>query len=136
VPSGPRNGFTLVEVLVAVAVLAIGIGAGVRTLGAMARSSAAAEDRVTAVRLARERLAILEAGVEIPSGDAQGQFETEPRFQWQESVVAATDPGVLEATVSIIWQEGLLERHYSITTYLLDTAAQTTTETTVEGVAP
>jgi type II secretion system protein I len=123
-----RSGFTLIEVLVAVAVLAIGISAGVRAIGAMAQSSAAAEDRATAARLATERLAVLEAGVEESTGDAQGQFETEPRFRWQQSVAASSEqPGVLEATVTILWQDGDLERHYDVTTYLLETPTETTT---------
>jgi type II secretion system protein I len=123
-----RSGFTLIEVLVAVAVLAIGISAGVRAMGAMAQSFAAAQDRETAVRLAGERLAVLESGVEQATGDAQGVFETEPRFRWQQSVTASTEqPGVLETTVTITWMDGALERHYEVMTYLLDTPAETTT---------
>jgi general secretion pathway protein I len=123
-----RSGFTLIEVLVAVAVLAIGISAGVRAMGAMAQSSAAAGDRETAVRLAAERLAVLESGVEQASGDAQGVFEAEPRFRWQQSVAASNEqPGVLETTVTITWLDGALERHYAVTTYLLDTPTETTT---------
>ena len=129
-----RPGFTLVEVLVAVAVLAIGISAGVRAMGAMARASAAAADRETAVRLAGERLAVLEAGVEAGTagqnaspGDAEGVFDTEPRFRWQQRVAAASEPGLLETTVTVTWQDGGVERHYAVTTYLLDTAQPATT---------
>jgi general secretion pathway protein I len=125
-----RPGFTLVEVLVAVAVLAIGISAGVRALGAMARSSAAAEDRETAVRLAGERLAVLESGIETGTGNAEGVFETEPRFRWQQSISASSEQtGVLETTVTVTWLDGAVERHYAVTTYLLDTPTETTTTT-------
>jgi general secretion pathway protein I len=127
-----RPGFTLVEVLVAAAVLAIGISAGVQTLGAMARASAAAEDRGQAVRLAGERLALLEASDEVASGENQGVFENEPRFQWQEELVAASDPGLLEATVTILWHDGIVERRYSVSTYLLD-PAQAPVEDTGDG---
>jgi type II secretion system protein I len=130
-PERGRPGFTLIEVLVAVAVLAIGISAGVRAIGAMAQSSAAAEDRETAVRLAAERLAVLEAGVEGTAGNAEGNFETEPRFRWQQSVAASSEqPGVLEATVTITWLDGAVERHYPVTTYLVDTPTETTTTET------
>jgi len=120
-----RAGFTLVEVLVATAVLAIGISAGVRTLGAMTRASAAAQDRAMAVRLAGERMAVLEAAVDATPGtldvdltDAQGQSETDPRFRWQQQVTAAVDPDLLEATVTVTWSDGALERHYTVITYL------------------
>jgi general secretion pathway protein I len=117
-----RPGFTLIEVLVAAAVLAIGISAGVRTLGALTRSTAAAEDRITAVRLATERLALLEADEQVAAGETSGAFASEPRFQWRQEVAAASEPGLLEATVTILWQDGQVPRHYSVTTYLLDPA--------------
>jgi type II secretion system protein I len=115
-----KAGFTLVEVLVAAAVLAIGISAGVRTLGVMARASAAAADRQTAVRLAEQRLATLEAIDGATAGNSEGQFEEEPRFRWQQQVAAASVTGVLEATVTITWPEGALTRRFAVTTYLLD----------------
>jgi prepilin-type N-terminal cleavage/methylation domain-containing protein len=146
-----RRGFTLVEVLVATAVLAIGISAGVRTLGAMTYSSAAAEDRATAVRLAAQRMALLElattassgggtesipasgaAGGEVSAtGNSEGTFENEPRFQWQQQVSAASEPGLLEVTVTVSWYEGIAERRYTVSTYLLDPGQRATT-----GVAP
>jgi type II secretion system protein I len=122
-----RPGFTLVEVLVAAAVLAIGVSAGVRTLGAMARASAAAVDRQTAVRLAGERLATLEGIDGVSAGNSEGSFDNEPRFRWRQQVGAAAQTGVLEATVTITWQEGGVERRYAVTTYLLDPAQQPTT---------
>src|SRR5712692_2004459 len=116
-----RSGFTLVEVLVAAAVLAIGISAGVRTLGAMERASAAAADRETAVRLAGERLAMIEGVEGVSAGNSQGQFEYEPRFRWRKQVSPATnETGVLEVTVTITWQDGYATRRYPVTTYLLD----------------
>src|SRR5439155_27385263 len=94
-------GFTLIEVLVAAVVLAIGISAGVRAMGAMVRASAAAADRETAVRLAGERMARLEGVDGVSTGDAQGDFDSEPRFHWQQRVASAAETGVLEATVTI-----------------------------------
>ena len=118
-----RSGFTLVEVLVAAVVLAIGISAGVRTLGAMTQASAAAADRETAVRLAGERLAMIEGVEGVSAGNTQGQFETESRFHWQQQVSSAANvTGVLEVTVTILWQEGSATRHYAVSTYLLDPA--------------
>src|SRR5947209_1590350 len=120
-----RSGFTLIEVLVAAAVLAIGISAGVRTLGAMAQASAAAADRQTAVRLAGERLAMTEAVEGVSAGNAEGQFDSEPRFRWQQQVSSATNlTGVLEVTVTITWRDGAATRRYVVSTYLLDPSQQ------------
>jgi prepilin-type N-terminal cleavage/methylation domain-containing protein len=119
-PRRARSGFTLIEVLVAAVVLAIGISAGVRAMGAMVQASAAAADRETAVRLAGERLARLEGVDGVSTGDAQGDFEAEPRFHWQQRAAAASETGVLEATVTITWHDASLERRYAVTTYVLD----------------
>jgi general secretion pathway protein I len=124
-PCPSRAGFTLIEVLVATAVLAVGISAGVRALGAMTRASAAAQDRATAVRLAGERLAVLEAAVDATPGtldveltDAQGQFDADPRFRWQQQVATASDPDLLDVTVTVSWGNGRSEHRYLVTTYL------------------
>jgi type II secretion system protein I len=131
-----RSGFTLVEVLVAAAVLAIGISAGVRTMGAMARASAAAADRETAVRLAGERMATIEAVEGVNTGNSQGDFPTEPRFHWQQQVATANQTGVLEATITITWRDGAVDRRYAITTYLLDPTQQPTTSAAGTGGTP
>jgi type II secretion system protein I len=130
-----RSGFTLVEVLVAAAILAIGISAGVRTMGALAQASAAAADRQTAVRLAGERMANIEAVEGVNSGNTQGDFQDEPRFHWQQQINAADQPGVLEVVVTITWREGSLDRHYPVTTYLLDPSQQPTATTAAGGAA-
>jgi type II secretory pathway pseudopilin PulG len=133
-----------VEVLVATAVLAIGIAAGVQAMGAMARASAAAADRATAVRLAAGRLALLEAAEDAQQGalqadssgavaltDAEGQDAVDPRFHWQQSVAAsASEPGLLEVTVTVSWPAGRTQQRYAVTTYLPDPNAQTGNGTT------
>ena len=100
-------------------------GAGVRTLGAMAQASAAAADRETAIRLAGERLAMIEGVQGVMAGNTAGTFDDEPRFHWQQQVGAATSAtGVLDVTVTITWQDGSVPRHYTVTTYFLDPAQQ------------
>jgi prepilin-type N-terminal cleavage/methylation domain-containing protein len=128
-----RSGFTLVEVLVTAVVLAIGISAGVRTMGAMAQASAAAADRETAIRLAGERLANIEAVEGVGTGNTQGDFQNDPRFHWQQQINAGPETGVMEVVVTITWREGRLDRHYAVTTYLLDPTQLTNTGTTGTG---
>jgi general secretion pathway protein I len=123
-PLQSRRGFTLVEVLVTIAVLAIGISAGVRTMGSLSQAAAASGNRTTAVRLAGERMAVLEAVEGPEAGELEGVFESEPRFRWQQQVVSASEPGVLEATVAVIWLDGAIERRYEVTTFLPDPAQE------------
>jgi type II secretion system protein I len=129
-----REGFTLIEVLVAAVVLAVGISAGVRALGAMERASAEAADRETAVRLAGERLALVEAVEGVSAGSTEGQFDSAPRFRWQQQVGAPADvTGVLEVTVTITWPEGAATRRYAVSTYLLDPSQQVANQTATGG---
>jgi type II secretion system protein I len=130
-----RPGFTLIEVLVAAAVLAIGISAGVRALGAMERASAEAADRETAVRLAGERLALIEGVEGVSAGSTEGQFDSTPRFRWQQQVSAAADvTGVLAVTVTVTWPEGAATRRYPVSTYLLDPSQQAANQSSTGGV--
>jgi hypothetical protein len=117
-------------VLVATTVLAVGITAGVRALGAMTQASTSAADRATAVRLAAERLAILEAAadatpgtLEVDLADAEGVSPVDPRFLWRQQVAPAPEPGLLEVTVTVSWAEGVLERRYEVTTFLVEPPA-------------
>src|SRR5262249_53830373 len=92
----------------------------VRALGAMVQSSAAAADRETAVRLAGERMARMEGVDGVTTGSTQGDFDTEPRFHWQQQVDAGPQTGILQATITITWREASVDRHYAVTTYVLD----------------
>ncbi len=79
----PARGFTLIEVLVALAIVAVALLAGVRAVGAMAQTNAelklrllaqvAAENRVAELRAARAFPDIGSRTVACPQGRAQLQ---------------------------------------------------------------
>jgi general secretion pathway protein I len=79
----PTRGFTLIEVLVALAIVAVALLAGVRAVGAMAQTNAelklrllaqvAAENRVAELRAARAFPDIGSRTVACPQGRAQLQ---------------------------------------------------------------
>lgn len=88
-----RRGFTLLEVLVAMAVIAVALGAAVRTLGQAADVGAALADRTLARWVAEDRVALLRAGLpqDFPAvGTREGQVQQDGRlWNWQE---IASDP--------------------------------------------
>ena len=65
------QGFTLVEILVALAVLAIALTATARSLGAAIDTTAALRDRTLARWVAEDRLAQLELSREWPDLDVK-----------------------------------------------------------------
>jgi general secretion pathway protein I len=90
-PADPR-GFTLIEVVVALVVLTLALGALLELFSAGIRATAAAEDRTLAVLLAQSRLAAI--GVETPleSGVADGAFDD--RFRWRAVIAPLEEPGL------------------------------------------
>ena len=109
-----RSGFTLLEVVVAVAILALTLGAVMRVFSASLRGLAAAERHTVATLHAQSKLA--EIGVEEPlaAGEASGVFER--GYRWRSEVRDYAEPGLdtaagsglraYEVTVSVTWGDG------------------------------
>ena len=119
------TGFTLLEVLVAVAIVAIALvtfmGLHLRSLDATIR----AQDLTTAVLLAQAKMATMG---EFPDpGEEQGKFEGPElaRFQWSTAVTEhtldAVDGGqsvnVRRLEVTVFWADGQQTRHYTLEAY-------------------
>ena len=124
-PHAHATGFTLLEVLVAVAIVAIALvtfmGLHLRSLDATIR----AQDLTTAVLLAQARMATMG---EFPDpGEEQGKFEGPElaRFQWSTAVTEhtldAVDGGqsvhVRRLEVTVFWADGQQTRHYTLEAY-------------------
>jgi general secretion pathway protein I len=87
----PSRGFTLLEILVALAVLAIALTATARGLGAAIDTTAALRDRTLARWVAEDRLAQLELGREWPALDTkEGDADMGGRaFRWRQQTSAS-----------------------------------------------
>jgi general secretion pathway protein I len=118
-------GFTLLEVLVAVAIVAIALltfmGLHLRSLDATIR----AQDLTTAVLLAQAKMATM--GEFPDTGEEKGRFEGPEleRFQWSTAVtehtLAALEGGqsvsVRRLEVTVYWADGQQTRHYTLEAY-------------------
>jgi len=118
-------GFTLLEVLVAVAIVAIVLvtfmGLHLRSLDATIR----AQDLTTAVLLAQAKMATM--GEFPDTGEEQGKFEGPEleRFQWStvvtEHTLDALEGGqpvtVRRLEVTVYWADGQQTRHYTLEAY-------------------
>ena len=118
-------GFTLLEVLVAVAIVAIALvtfmGLHLRSLDATIR----AQDLTTAVLLAQAKMATM--GEFPDTGEEQGKFEGPEleRFQWATAVTEHTLDAlaggqtvtVRRLEVTVYWADGQQTRHYTLEAY-------------------
>ena len=90
-PTKPRAGFTLIEVLVALAVLTIALAAVMRALSQNIDTSASLRDRTVAMWVAQNRLVLHQIQRDFPALDTTtGDVEMAGRkWLWTELVTAA-----------------------------------------------
>jgi general secretion pathway protein I len=88
------GGFTLLEVLIALAILAIGVLAAMRALVVVTQSAADLRDRQLAEWVAQNHLAELRALGAFPAiGTHEGvAVQAETNFRWLEEVKATPNP--------------------------------------------
>ena len=88
------RGFTLLEVLVAIAILAIALAASVRAVSSATDNTAELKLRLLASWVAQNRLAEHIAARSFPSaGDDEGTAEQAAfTFRWQESISETPNP--------------------------------------------
>jgi prepilin-type N-terminal cleavage/methylation domain-containing protein len=126
--TGPvRRGVSLIEVLLATAIFLIAI-AGISVLTRVASDNAAEAARTNQCsRLARSKMAELEAGVgDAPlSGGASGTFAEYPTYQWQvDSVPVGASGYTYDVTVRVWIETGTMRpTEVSLSQIILDPAA-------------
>jgi general secretion pathway protein I len=120
------GGFTLVEILVALAVLAIALTATARSLGAAIDTTAALRDRTLARWVAEDRLAELELSRQWPELDVkEGDADMGGRpFHWRQEtgVTPAARMRRVEVSVFLKGTESTLAK---MTGFIEQTAPQT-----------
>src|SRR5690242_1235063 len=110
--SGPDSGFTLVEVLVALTILAIAMAVLLGILATGLDRQRRARDESDAMALARSVLAEAEGNAHLSPGDTTGQAPG--GFTWRRTVAPYGSPDDREAwktdaeriTVTVAWANG------------------------------
>jgi general secretion pathway protein I len=116
-------GFTLLEVMIALAVVAIALLPLLRLHLLSLDATLRAQDLTTAVLLTREKMATMPPFPE--AGEEQGTFEGPEfeRFRWhttvtEEEVILGTQPIALRhLEVTVLWTDGQREHHYTLESY-------------------
>ncbi|MDD2701491.1 MAG: type II secretion system minor pseudopilin GspI [Sideroxydans sp.] len=98
-----QQGFTLLEVLVALAILAITMAAVSRTSSSSIHHAEALRTRITADWVAQNRLALHQArGDWLPTGIQNGEEEQAGQtFPWREEIIATPNPSMRRIVIQV-----------------------------------
>jgi general secretion pathway protein I len=98
-----HSGFTLVEVLVALAILAVALAAGFRSVAQTADSATVLKTRTLALWVAENRLAAAQLDVPAPaSGERTGsENQAGATFTWHESVSGTPNPAFRRIEITV-----------------------------------
>ena len=112
-----REGFTLVEVLAALTLMAIILPVAMRGVTVALSVSSDARRRMEAAALAESRLAELVATGDWQSADLSGDCGTDwPDYRWEAEVEDWDVAGLTQLTVRVTWQRKGSERAVGLTT--------------------
>lgn len=116
------RGFTLIEVILAVAILGIGLSVLVMTAARCIGVARRARDLETARRMiARVQLEFPLDKAELQEGEESGDFEDgPPGFVWQRAILPAgeEDRGLFEVRTKVLWSENGTEAFEDVTTWV------------------
>lgn len=127
-PSGPRHlvadkGFTLIETLVAISILAISLVVILQLFSGGLKSGKLSDEYTCAIFHAREKMDEILLAEEITQGVVEGEFED--GFKWKTEIVLVEPEEDVEGKlpfdafnikVDVFWGTGGHERHFEIST--------------------
>jgi len=124
----PSSGFTLIEVIVALAIAGLGLALMIAAEGTGLGNAGTADRYIAATRRAQSHLAAL--GIAAPlhpgqqSGDDGGGYSwrtivSEPVLHAAGAQSAARVPGLYNVTVTISWRDGRSNRSVSLSSQRL-----------------
>lgn len=87
-----RRGFTLIEVLVALAIIAVALSAGMRALAQSADGASSLKARTLAMWVAENRLARVQIGEPSSAEGSGDEMQAGLRFAWRQTITATPNP--------------------------------------------
>ena len=112
-----KSGFTFVELLATVVLIAIIMPVAMQTISLCTRLGGLSRKEIEAASLARVKLTELTASDEWQSSSKAGDFGTDwPGYRWSAEVSNWTDSIVSQIDLTVHWQSQGIDRSLTLTT--------------------
>lgn len=118
-----EHGFTLVEILVTLAILSAVLPALLQVFSSAIRNQGLSDTQTTALYLIKFRMAELELDGYPEVGEETGEFGENSRYQWHsvvEDIQSEEVQGLRRIQVIVSWQHLGKERSMSMHTFVAD----------------
>lgn len=118
-----KDGFTLVEILVTLAILAAVLPALLHVFASAARNQGLSDNSTTALYLLKFRMAEIEMAGYPDVGEETGEFGNNTRYRWDsivEDIESEEVENIRQVQVTVTWQHRNRERSMSMNTYIAD----------------
>ncbi len=113
-----QTGFTLLEVMIALAILALVAVAFLRAQASSVRMLDESVQISKATLLAKERMAELESrGFPEPGNSSGTGGDAFPTLRWEQVISTTELPNIRKAVVRVLWAEGDLRRSMELTMF-------------------
>lgn len=118
-----KDGFTLVEILVTLTLLAAALPALLQAFTTATRNQALSDNSTTALYLLKFRMAEIEMEGYPDVGQESGEFGENTRYLWRsvvEDIESEEVENIRRVTVTVTWQHKNRERSMSMSTFMAD----------------
>ena len=118
-----KDGFTLVEILVTLTILAAALPALLQAFTTATRNQALSDNSTTALYLLKFRMAEIEMEGYPDVGQESGEFGENTRYLWRsvvEDIESEEVENIRRVTVTVTWQHKNRERSMSMSTFMAD----------------
>ena len=118
-----KTGFTLIEILITLTILAAALPALLQAFTTATRSQGLSDDSTTALYLLKFRMAEIEMEGYPDVGQETGEFGENTRYFWRsvvEDIESEEVENIRQVMVTVTWQHKNRERSMSMTTFMAD----------------
>ena len=121
--SAPNDGFTLIEILVAISILAISLVVILQLFSGGLKSSRLSDEYTRGIFHAREKMGEVLLSKEVSAGETEGEFSDSFRWKCQIELIEDVEEdeeklpfNMFNIKVDIIWDMGGREKRFQVST--------------------